>query len=316
MKVQLTSNGKLRILGEKQGITGGKIQFQKEFPIPANCNTNEIYANFVEGIIYIKLPKTKTTSAPDPAAKEQEKPKPVAETPSLPSPPPDKLPKPTTTTAAADPQLKNSTDDDKIAQQQQGPSVQPSKAQTTKDQTGDAIIAQQQKPQSQKEKQPSKEVGNNKSEESKDLDSKKSSAAGADNARNNVVNEIKAVEKEKNDKLLVEEKKKSTGAVKAESIDESHGKLAAEKAAKTDERGKTVSGGGETGHGKGSSSIAEAGGIAGGKSGLEGLVAALKMPRRLMNLAVVLLFVVVFILYAKDAIFKSFKGESKRSAEL
>ncbi|XP_015873299.3 inactive protein RESTRICTED TEV MOVEMENT 2 [Ziziphus jujuba] len=267
LRVQITSAGKLRISGERQGPTGVNSQFRKEFPIPQNCDTDKISANFFEGIIYVKLPKTKPPApapAPAPDVKAQEKPKSATET----TPPATaKLPKPATTTTAADQQLK---DKNKIAQKQQGPSKEPSRVPTTKDKTGDATIAQQ-KPPSQKEKQPSKEVGSNKYEESKDLDSKEARAAGADNARSNV-NEIKAMEKEKN----------------------------------KDERGKTVVVGKE----------GEAGGVTDGQPRLEGLVAIVKKPRKLLNLVVGLLLFVVFTLYLKDAISKSFKGESKRSAEL
>lgn len=243
----------MRLSGERTDSGTKKRRFEKEFPIPSNCDYNAISANFVEGILYVKLPITIT-----PAPKSTQ----------------EKLPTPTQDLASDHPQEPK-----------------------TKGINGQENAAQQ-GPKSPKDQAIKSNIDSV-------VDKKISSSGAAEKGADYVTQ--KALEKDKNKGLVDEEKKrKSTGPTgTVEYSQESHRKLV-ENAAKRDGRGKTVTaaGGGETGHGKD---------IGKGGSSLEGLVMAVKKPRRLINLAVGLLVVVVFALYVKDTIFKSLKGESKRA---
>lgn len=240
IRIEVTSAKKLRVSGEQprtHGAGGSRRRFEKEFPIPPNCDVNAITANFVQGILYVKLPKKPVTLAV-PVTTKPEK--------------PPKQPTPEESSAVA------------------APAVAPS--QQKKEPISDS----------------GKEDVSKKSAEGRDVESKKSNGAGYEAPKT-------TLEKEK-DKGLVDEEKKSVSQ-------ESDGKLA-ELAAKADGRGKTVSATeGETGRGKD-------GGEAGG---LEGLAMVVKEPKRLINLVVGLLLVVVFALYVKDVIFQSLKGGSKRA---
>ncbi|XP_030522383.1 inactive protein RESTRICTED TEV MOVEMENT 2 [Rhodamnia argentea] len=57
LKVQITSEGNLRVMGERQ-VTGNKwSRFRKEMPIASNYDSNKISAKFDNGILRVKLQK-------------------------------------------------------------------------------------------------------------------------------------------------------------------------------------------------------------------------------------------------------------------
>ncbi|XP_022731314.1 inactive protein RESTRICTED TEV MOVEMENT 2-like [Durio zibethinus] len=76
LKVQVTTDGKLRISGERP-LEGNKFgRFSKEILIPSNCDRDRIRANFRGGMLNVKHPKL--TIATD---EKQEQAKPSAEVP-------------------------------------------------------------------------------------------------------------------------------------------------------------------------------------------------------------------------------------------
>ncbi|POO01442.1 Small heat shock protein HSP [Trema orientale] len=67
LKIQITSNGKLRIVGERPIGQNKWRRFQKEFPLASDCDTSKISAKFEGGILYVKP----ETVAPKPKPKQQ-----------------------------------------------------------------------------------------------------------------------------------------------------------------------------------------------------------------------------------------------------
>lgn len=62
LRVQITSNGNLRIFGERF-ISGNKWQrFSKEYPIPSDSNKDQITASFESETLFLNVPKTITTT--------------------------------------------------------------------------------------------------------------------------------------------------------------------------------------------------------------------------------------------------------------
>ncbi|CAL5190358.1 unnamed protein product [Lathyrus oleraceus] len=57
LRVQVTSNGVLRINCERQGIENIWHRFGKEFPIPPYCDTKNVDAKFEGGVLSVKFPK-------------------------------------------------------------------------------------------------------------------------------------------------------------------------------------------------------------------------------------------------------------------
>ncbi|PIA59809.1 hypothetical protein AQUCO_00400592v1 [Aquilegia coerulea] len=57
LRVQIDSHANLKISGERQLEDNRWSRFRKEFRAPKNCNTNEITAKFVGGLLYVKFPK-------------------------------------------------------------------------------------------------------------------------------------------------------------------------------------------------------------------------------------------------------------------
>ncbi|CDP18826.1 unnamed protein product [Coffea canephora] len=57
LNVQLTTDGKLRVSGEKEAENNKVIRFQKEFRISSDINTKKITAKFEGDILYVRLPK-------------------------------------------------------------------------------------------------------------------------------------------------------------------------------------------------------------------------------------------------------------------
>ncbi|KAF9592281.1 hypothetical protein IFM89_013507 [Coptis chinensis] len=56
LRIQIDTNGNLKISGECP-IEGNRwSRFRKEFSAPQNCNTNEITAKFAGGLLYVKFP--------------------------------------------------------------------------------------------------------------------------------------------------------------------------------------------------------------------------------------------------------------------
>ncbi|XP_008230937.1 PREDICTED: protein RESTRICTED TEV MOVEMENT 2-like [Prunus mume] len=102
LKIQVTSARYVRVLGERP-LGGNKWErFRKEFPIPSNCDPNDISAKFENGVLSVKLPKIiapvpkpSTTEAPKPPTKEAPKPP----TKEAPKPPTQEAPKPPATEA-------------------------------------------------------------------------------------------------------------------------------------------------------------------------------------------------------------------------
>ncbi|KAH0996602.1 hypothetical protein GBA52_020466 [Prunus armeniaca] len=112
LKIQVTSARYIRVLGERP-LDGNKWErFRKEFPIPSNCDPNDISAKFENGVLSVKLPKMiapaavntnvpkpPTTEAPKPPTKEAPKPP----TKEAPKPPTQEAPKPPTQEAPKPP---------------------------------------------------------------------------------------------------------------------------------------------------------------------------------------------------------------------
>ncbi|KAK6235325.1 Alpha crystallin/Hsp20 domain - like 10 [Theobroma cacao] len=73
LKVQLASSGNLRISGQRPIGDNKVIRFNKEIPIPSNCDLNNIRAHFVNGMLHVKLLKLIIP------AEKQEEAKPAAE---------------------------------------------------------------------------------------------------------------------------------------------------------------------------------------------------------------------------------------------
>ncbi|KAL2553896.1 hypothetical protein Fot_07704 [Forsythia ovata] len=68
LKVQISNLGFLKISGERPLDDSRKCRFYKEVPIPKNCDSNGIRAKFLNGCLYIVMPKTFTTSEKTEAA--------------------------------------------------------------------------------------------------------------------------------------------------------------------------------------------------------------------------------------------------------
>ncbi|PQQ03697.1 protein RESTRICTED TEV MOVEMENT 2-like [Prunus yedoensis var. nudiflora] len=107
LKIQVTSARYVRVLGERPLGGNNWERFRKEFPIPSNCDPNDISAKFENGVLSVKLPKmiapavetkvpkTATTEAPKPPTQEAPKPP----TKEAPKPPTQEAPKPPATEA-------------------------------------------------------------------------------------------------------------------------------------------------------------------------------------------------------------------------
>ncbi|KAM5584860.1 protein RESTRICTED TEV MOVEMENT 2-like [Rosa sericea] len=100
LRIQVTSNRNIRVLGERPVRPENNVwqRFRKEFPVPPNCDVNETSARFDSGFLYVKIPKT---IAPVEAAahKDQKPPKPATENP--PPPTEAKIPKPQKPTSSS-----------------------------------------------------------------------------------------------------------------------------------------------------------------------------------------------------------------------
>ncbi|KAL6276710.1 hypothetical protein ACE6H2_020311 [Prunus campanulata] len=108
LKIQVTSARYVKVLGERPLGGNNWERFRKEFPIPSNCDPNDISAKFENGVLSVKLPKmiapavetkvpkTATTEAPKPPTQEAPKP-PTKEAPKPPAMEAPKLPKPMST---------------------------------------------------------------------------------------------------------------------------------------------------------------------------------------------------------------------------
>ncbi|KAH6837127.1 hypothetical protein C2S53_017297 [Perilla frutescens var. hirtella] len=59
LRVQLTRTRVLKISGTRPLTNNKWSSFQKDFPVPENCDTEKITAKFEDGILYVKQPKTK-----------------------------------------------------------------------------------------------------------------------------------------------------------------------------------------------------------------------------------------------------------------
>ncbi|KAH6814264.1 hypothetical protein C2S51_023282 [Perilla frutescens var. frutescens] len=59
LRVQLTRTRVLKISGTRPLTNNKSSSFQKDFPVPENCDTEKITAKFEDGILYVKQPKTK-----------------------------------------------------------------------------------------------------------------------------------------------------------------------------------------------------------------------------------------------------------------
>ncbi|XP_021278817.1 inactive protein RESTRICTED TEV MOVEMENT 2-like [Herrania umbratica] len=73
LKVQVTSTGNLRISGQRPIGDNKFNRFNKEIPIPSNCDQDNVRANFANGMLHVKLPKLIVP------AEKQEEAKPAAE---------------------------------------------------------------------------------------------------------------------------------------------------------------------------------------------------------------------------------------------
>ncbi|PON59202.1 Small heat shock protein HSP [Parasponia andersonii] len=97
LKIQITSTGKLRILGERLIGQNKRRGFQKEFPLASDCDTSKISAKFEGGILYVKpetiAPKQKISPpTPDQVQQQQQAPQvPSPHKPAAPQPPSQKL---------------------------------------------------------------------------------------------------------------------------------------------------------------------------------------------------------------------------------
>ncbi|XP_060192815.1 uncharacterized protein LOC132622257 [Lycium barbarum] len=59
LKVQISNLGVVKISGDRQ-VGNSRIRFYKEFPIPKDCNTDEIQARLAKGFLKISFPKKVT----------------------------------------------------------------------------------------------------------------------------------------------------------------------------------------------------------------------------------------------------------------
>ncbi|KAL1552854.1 inactive protein RESTRICTED TEV MOVEMENT 2-like [Salvia divinorum] len=111
LKVQLTRTRVVKISGQVPLPNNRWSSFQKDFPVPENCDTNKITAKFEEGILYVRLPKEETKLAPaetpqphKPAVKLPTPPIPTPQAPAAkidPPPPPARPPTPIRTPKAS-----------------------------------------------------------------------------------------------------------------------------------------------------------------------------------------------------------------------
>ncbi|PIN02480.1 hypothetical protein CDL12_25003 [Handroanthus impetiginosus] len=61
LKVQISNCGILKIFGERQSNASTKSKFYKEIQVPSNIyDTQAIQAKFINGCLYITMPKQKT----------------------------------------------------------------------------------------------------------------------------------------------------------------------------------------------------------------------------------------------------------------
>ncbi|XP_059646492.1 inactive protein RESTRICTED TEV MOVEMENT 2-like isoform X2 [Cornus florida] len=74
LKVQISNHGFLKISGERPTGAMKRSRFYREFKIPTDCNSNEIHAKFMGGILYISMPKyaTSVTKEAQPAKVNQD----------------------------------------------------------------------------------------------------------------------------------------------------------------------------------------------------------------------------------------------------
>ncbi|OIT08617.1 PREDICTED: uncharacterized protein LOC109241832 isoform X1 [Nicotiana attenuata] len=63
LKVQISNLGVVKISGDRQ-VGFSRIRFYKEFPIPKDCNTDEIQAKLAKGSLKISFPKKFTAPPP------------------------------------------------------------------------------------------------------------------------------------------------------------------------------------------------------------------------------------------------------------
>ncbi|MCL7051802.1 hypothetical protein MKW94_000633 [Papaver nudicaule] len=64
LRVQVDSHGNMKITGERPLEEKRWSRFRKDFPIPNNCDVNEIHAKYVGGLLYVKFPKKITQVTP------------------------------------------------------------------------------------------------------------------------------------------------------------------------------------------------------------------------------------------------------------
>ncbi|KAG6387709.1 hypothetical protein SASPL_152901 [Salvia splendens] len=83
LKVQLKTTRVVKISGQRLLPNNRWSSFQKDFPVPENCDTNKITAKFEEGILYVRLPKEEKKLAP---AEAPQPPKPAAKLTTPPAP--------------------------------------------------------------------------------------------------------------------------------------------------------------------------------------------------------------------------------------
>ncbi|KAG9148451.1 hypothetical protein Leryth_026687 [Lithospermum erythrorhizon] len=57
LRVQINNYGILKISGERQINATKKCKFYKEVPVPKNCINDEIRVKFINGCLYISMPK-------------------------------------------------------------------------------------------------------------------------------------------------------------------------------------------------------------------------------------------------------------------
>lgn len=63
LRVQLTRTRVMKISGARP-LGKNVSSFQKDFPVPENCDTSKITAKFEDGILYVRQPKTIQTQPP------------------------------------------------------------------------------------------------------------------------------------------------------------------------------------------------------------------------------------------------------------
>ncbi|KAI3993838.1 hypothetical protein MKX01_002851 [Papaver californicum] len=64
LRVQVDSHGNMKITGERPMEEKRWSRFRKDFPIPNNCDVNEIHAKYIGGVLYVKFPKSITQVTP------------------------------------------------------------------------------------------------------------------------------------------------------------------------------------------------------------------------------------------------------------